>query len=400
MKKVAGVKRWWFLGVLLVAVVSLVIYRYYSAPLSVTAITQPPTIEQQPTRALVWPEYGQSAVATKAYGVLETHGKTSPQATASTAKLITALAIMQKKPFSDSKGATIHFSQTDVDRYAVYLAGNGSVVPVAAGWQWSQYQALEAVLLASANNVSDSLAVWAFGSLPAYREYAQQMVRAIGMNNTTIGVDASGYSPTTTSTAHDLALLAAKVLEEPMLRQIVKQQTATLPGAGGIENTNQFLRTSEVIGMKTGYTPEAGGVFVLAGQQQIRGQTQDIITVVMGAPGETSGAAQNAAYRLYESAKANFSYQSIIKAGQQLGVYRPAWSSEDVPIVAKKDVGLFVWSGTMPTVQMTATALKPGSSGEIGTVAVVFRGQSQTAPLVVNSSITTPSWWWRVTGRG
>jgi D-alanyl-D-alanine carboxypeptidase (penicillin-binding protein 5/6) len=123
---------------------------------------------------------------------------------------------------------------------------------------------MEAVLLESANNVADSLAVWAFGSLEAYRAYAQKMVQEIGMNHTTIGTDASGYHPTTTSTASDLALLAREVLKEPMLRQIVDTSSTSLPGAGRIQNTNRFLG-SEVVGMKTGYTPEAGGVFVLAG---------------------------------------------------------------------------------------------------------------------------------------
>ena len=35
---------------------------------------------------------------------------------------------------------------------------------VAAGEQISQYQALQAMLIPSANNVADSLARWAFGS--------------------------------------------------------------------------------------------------------------------------------------------------------------------------------------------------------------------------------------------
>ena len=384
-----------FAGVLLV----LGLQRYHTAPLDTAATLETIALKAPAAKPLAWPNYGQAAVATHDYGVLATHGSKKPQPTASTAKLITALAIMQKKPFADEKGATITFSATDVQRYHDYVAGNGSVTAVTEGTSWTQYQALQAVLLASANNVSDSLAVWAFGSLEAYREYASRMVQKIGMKDTRIGTDASGYSATTTSTAHDLALLAREVLASPMLRQIVRQAQAELPAAGAIQSTNRLLPHSDIIGMKTGYISEAGGVFVLAGTQKSGRAKHDIITVVMGAPGGSSHAAQDAAYALYTSAKANFAYREIVAAGQRVGAYRPAWSGEAVPLVAAQSAGMFVWSGAAPEARTSTEELRPGAQGNAGAATVKFGEYSTTIPLKTTEAIPEPPLWWRVVGR-
>lgn len=171
--------------------------------------------------SVTWPNYGQSAIATKTYGVVATNGDTEAQPTASVAKLITALAIMKKQPFTDQKGGTITFTNSDVASYQSYVDGGGTVAMVEAGLEWTHYQALEAILLASANNVSDSMAISVFGSLDKYRDFAQKMVKDLGMINTTIGVDASGYDPSAKSTAHDMAILALEALGDLMIRQIV-----------------------------------------------------------------------------------------------------------------------------------------------------------------------------------
>jgi D-alanyl-D-alanine carboxypeptidase len=91
----------------------------------------------------------------------------------------------------------------------------------------------------------------------------------------------------------------------------MSQQTVTLPVTGTITNTNFLLDHDEIVGMKTGYNPEAGGVFVLAGRHSVDEHAQDIVTVVMGAPGGASRVAQQDAYTLYASAKENFSYLMV-----------------------------------------------------------------------------------------
>ncbi len=396
--------RRWYIGGLAAFVVATVMVvgldRYHSAPLALTARAESPSLMATGVKGLDWPAYGQAAVATRDYGVLATHGATAPQPTASTAKLITAVAILRAKPYADGRGATITFAPADVASYRAYVAGGGTVAAVTDGLQWTQHQALQAVMLASANNVSDTLAIWAFGSLAAYRDYAQAMVEELGMHDTTIGSDASGYSATTKSTAHDLALLAGEALRHQPLREIVGMQTVTLPVAGTITNTNRLLSDPAILGMKTGWIPEAGGVFVLAASQELEGQTHEIITVVMGAPGGASRQAQDAAYRLYQSARDEFSYRTIVSEGQELGGLAAPWREGEVPLVATRDIGAIVWGGQTPEVRVSIDDVTAPREGQAGLAQVSLGDWHADAPLRLAEPIAPPSAWWRVVGRG
>lgn len=374
-------------------------YRYISADMSVEAVSaysQPTLPHKQP---LSWPAYGQSAVATPDYGVLETHGSTAPQPTASTAKLITVLAVMEKSPFNlGEQGNVLTITQADVDRFESYVAMNGSNVPVQVGEKLTQYQAMQGILLASSNNLADTLAIRTFGSLDAYRDYATKMLERYGLKNTTIGSDASGIDPETTSTAHDLALIAIKALEQPVIASIASQSATALPVAGTIRNTNLLLGEEGVVGLKTGFTNEAGGVFVLAANQVIDGHTQQIVTVIMGA--DTSRTAQLDSYRLYLTARNNFTYQTFITKGQVVGLYAPAWSNETHEAIAQDSIGAFVWAGSSVKTSAQFDILQPTTKRDaIGTVVVKIGDKNEQTTAKLNKPIDPPSVWWRIISR-
>lgn len=374
-------------------------YRYVSADMSVNGVstyTLPAVSEKQP---LEWPSYGQAAIATRDYGVLETHGKIEKHPTASTAKLITLLAVMEKKPFElGASGETLILDRTDVSLYDNYIANNGSNAPVQAGEKITQYQAMQAVLLVSSNNLADTLAIWAFGSLDAYRSYATDMIHRYGLKNTIIGSDASGLNPTTVSTAADLAVIAQKALAQPVIASIASQQTATIPVAGQIRNTNFLLGNDGVIGLKTGESVEAGGNFVLAGNQTIDGHTQQVIVVVMGA--ELGKIAQRDSYDLYMSARKNFTYKMLIAKGQQVGIYQPTWSKRAYVATAKEEIGAFVWPGmaVKPSIQLNAA--RPKSSADaVGAIKFTIGTASRESMTALEAPIDPPSAWWRMIAR-
>lgn len=390
-----GSKRYiWLIGLLVLfagaATASYTYLQYRAIPLEVSATISQPPFTVPPAQPLAWPTYGQSAVASKEYGVLATNGDMAPQPTASTAKLITLLSIMTKRPFTDGQGGTITFTGEDVARYNAYVAGNGTVTPVVAGVQWTQYQAMQAIQIDSANNVSDSLAIWAFGSLEEYRASTQDMVERLGMHHTTIGTDASGYSPTTTSTAHDMAILMTHILDNPTLRDIIGQSTATLPWTGVIDGHSRIDREG-FIGGKTGYIPEAGGTYVLAGEQTIDGHRHEIITAILGAPHFPY--AQRDAWTLYESAKANFSYQTILTGRQRIGTYRPSWA-EEIPVTSGDTVEMFIWGGMSPKAAIGVHDLSPNNQSQVGDITISYGNWSTTAPLVVDDVLTMPPWWY------
>lgn len=386
------------IGLLIIAV-SMAGYRYVTAPhtaMPQIAYQQPAVEPRQPL--LDWPSYGQSAVATPEDGVLATHGATAPQPTASTAKLITVLAVMEKKPFKlGGSGEKLTLGQSDVDLYNAYVAIGGSNVPVVNGETISQYQAMQGVLLASSDNLADSLAQWAFGSLSAYRSYATQMLARYGIRDTVIGDDASGLDPTTMSTAHDLAVIASRALGQPVIASITRQASAELPIVGTIHNTNALLEDKRVVGLKTGFTGEAGGVFILAATQAAEGHEHTIVTVVMGA--DVSRTAQQASYILYQSASRAFRYQTIIKQGEVVGLYHSAWQPA-VKAVAAQEIGIFVWPTAPVKVSIQLGAISPQpAGGQIGRFTVARPGLIRQAPILLQQSLIEPSIWWRIMER-
>ncbi|MGF7121829.1 D-alanyl-D-alanine carboxypeptidase family protein [Rhodococcus sp. BE178] len=191
--------------------------------------------------------------------------KQRPQPTASTAKIITALTVLGKEPLAPGQdGPVLTMTEADAELYRSYAAREGSVVVVGQGQELTQREILEGMLLPSANNLADTLATWAFGSLADYRTAATDLVRSLGMTATTVGSDASGFSPSTTSTAHDLTLLAAAAMRHPVIAEIVARPDAVISGVGVVRNTNWLLGRQGVVGLKTGTTDEAGGVFLFA----------------------------------------------------------------------------------------------------------------------------------------
>jgi len=256
---------------------------------------------------LSWPKTGEAAIGVVGKGVLETHGEQTDRPTASTAKLITALTVLKKYPLQPGQnGPVLTMSRSDINLLITYDELDGSEIgKVVVGEKLSEYQMLEAMMLPSANNMADSLAVWAFGSLADYQIAAAQTVKSLGMASTTVGSDASGLSPDTLSTAHDLVLLGEAAMQNPVLAEIVsKSSVDDFPLIGTIENTNTLLGQDGIVGVKTGNSDEAGGVFVFAAKyNDDSGKEQIIVGAVQGLPDLEK--ALQAAKTLLKSAEKN-----------------------------------------------------------------------------------------------
>lgn len=292
-------------------------------------------------------QYSNTKVAVAIDNTIAYSNTDATQATASTAKMITALMVMEKKPFElGEKGETITISQEFYQKYIWYITHNGSNAAVAVGERISQYDALAAALLPSSNNFADTLAIWAFGSLDAYKEYATQRLADWGLKNTTIGIDASGYSSTTTSTASDLAIIGQKVMSNPVLAEIVGLKTHTIPVAGQINNTNQLLGIDNIVGIKTGYTGSASG-YCLITAYYIDGH---LVTVAMlNAP--TRSESFSISRAIIEDLQKNLNYTKVVSKGDQLGYY-DSWWIDKVPIESSEDLSVLGWSGAQRTVSL------------------------------------------------
>ncbi|HVI69522.1 MAG TPA: serine hydrolase, partial [Magnetospirillaceae bacterium] len=324
-------------------------------------------------------------------------GADQPVPIASVAKAVTALAVLQKMPLAPGdQGPLFTVTAADVALYENYVAKNGSVVRVALGDQLTQRQMLEAMLLPSGNNIADSLAIWAFGSLENYRTYANAMVAEIGMTHTIIGSDASGYAPDTTSTPSDLVLLAHAAITQPTIASIVGQSSAVLPTIGTITNTNSLLDSHGVIGIKTGTSAQAGACLLFAATYVVHeGQTITLVGTVLGATNRSDALAKSAS--LIDSAAHGFSYETPIHKGDAIATYQLPWGGE-VVAVAKDDISFTRWQSDTVQIRVAPATLNQSvqKDAQLGTLTVTAGDKTFTVPLVAAAEVADPSLLWRL----
>jgi D-alanyl-D-alanine carboxypeptidase (penicillin-binding protein 5/6) len=310
------------------------------------------------------------------------------------AKVILALCVLDKSPIEVGKtGKTYTIDTADVASYNNYVAANGSVAAVAEGEQLTEYQALEALMIPSANNIADSLAKWEFGSNAGYAAYAANYLANHQINNTTIGsTDASGYDASTTSTTSDLTKIGLIALQNPVLMKIAGQKSTTLPVAGVVNNYNTVLGVNGITGLKTGNNDADPGAFLFTANLKIGTETIQATGAVMGANDLQS--ALDSATRLSASMQQSFEQTTIASAGQTVGSMNTAWG-ESAPIVTTSKVALVRWQDTAfkETHRVRATL----TEGNVGSLQVSAPGTSSETILRLKHTIPGPSFWWRLT---
>jgi D-alanyl-D-alanine carboxypeptidase (penicillin-binding protein 5/6) len=169
-----------------------------------------------------------------------------------------------------------------------------SIVPIAAGEQLTERQALHALLLPSANNIAAVLALWDAGSADRFVARMNATARSLGMTHTRY-TDPSGYDDATVSTAADQVRIVDRAMSLSVFAGIVATQSATLPVAGTVHNTNALLGHDGFVGVKTGSDDAAGGCFAFRAIRWIDGKRTTITGVVLGQPGHNQIAAGLAA---------------------------------------------------------------------------------------------------------
>jgi len=253
--------------------------------------TSTPSTETVPAPAtlaaaaqLAWPAVGQAAVGSVEAGLLARSSDSEERRpTASMAKVITALAIMEKQPFEPGQaGQTYTITEQDIESMQTNIAEEGSTLPLLIGMKLTQYQAMQRMLIASDNTMADILAERIFGSQQAYVTYAHDMLKRMGLSQTVVA-DASGFSSDTASTPSEMVAIGIAALKNPVIAEIVAQPQAQLPVTGLINNTNQLLGTDGVMGIKTGTTDAAGHCLLFAARYAAAdGQKVTIVAVIMG----------------------------------------------------------------------------------------------------------------------
>jgi len=231
----------------------------------------------------VWPAPGQAAVRI-GESQLQAGPNQHADPIASVAKVMTAHVVLRDHPLRlGEDGPTITLADADVADTERRRRQQESVVSIAAGEQLTERQALQALLLPSANNIAAVLARWDAGSVGRFVARMNATARSLRMTHTRY-TDPSGYDDATVSTAADQMRIVEQAMRLPVFASIVATATATLPVAGTVHNTNRLLGHDGFVGVKTGSTSAAGGCFAFRAIGWIHGTRTTITGVVLGQP--------------------------------------------------------------------------------------------------------------------
>jgi serine-type D-Ala-D-Ala carboxypeptidase (penicillin-binding protein 5/6) len=242
----------------------------------------------------VWPLYGQAAVQ---IGQSQIHAGPNRHAAAiaSVAKVMTAYVVLRDHPLRlGQDGPTITLTDADVADTDRRRGQQESIVSIVAGEQLTERQALQALLLPSANNIAAVLAGWDAGSADRFVARMNATARSLGMTHTRY-TDPSGYDDATVSTAAEQVRIVDRAMRLPVFASIVATPSATLPVAGTVHNTNTLLGHDGFVGVKTGSDDAAGGCFAFRAVRLLDGKQRTVTGVVLGQPGHDQIAAGLAA---------------------------------------------------------------------------------------------------------
>jgi D-alanyl-D-alanine carboxypeptidase (penicillin-binding protein 5/6) len=381
-----------------------------AATVSVPALTVKRVLPESVTLpgskpTLAWPASGQAAVEVEGLPPLGTSGPTTPVPIASLAKIMTAYVLLQDHPLpAGQTGFTLTISAADVTAYQSAAAQQQSVVAVAAGETLNETQVLEALLVASGNNIGTTIANYDAGSTTAFVTKMNSTAKLLGMAHTTY-TDPSGLASSTMSTASDQLVLAGKAMALPAFAQVVAMPSVNLPVAGTVSNFNKAVGTGGYTGVKTGSTATAGGCLVFSNRQTVGGQAFTVLGVVLGQDAGQSGtaaltkAALNAATALVSSITSSVATRTVLAAGTVVGVVSNA-SGSKVKVVLSQPLTLVGFGGTAVPLSLQVSSLGSHLAGgqTVGTVSITSDqgAGSASVPAVAQSAMPSPTWSWRL----
>lgn len=321
----------------------------------------------------------------------------APQAArpiASVTKIMTALVVLQEASLDEV---------VVVDPRAVYARGDygaTSTVGLRAGERLTVEDLLYALMLASANDASEALAIHVDGSIEAFVRHMNRKAATLGMTATRFA-SPSGLDDRGRSTPADLLRLVLAAQESPVLSRIVATRFHRMPGPGDgpdrrIQNRNVLLWLYPgADGMKTGFTFAARSCLVATATRDGR----RLVSIVLGAP---DGAFSDAAALLNHGFE-GFVERTFVRAGEPLGSVRIRGGT--VPVVAAETLTALVPAGSADATERQlvvdpGAAFPPAPGTPVGTLRIRAPGFTVgTVPMLVDRVPPAPAeqgpWWAR-----
>lgn len=217
----------------------------------------------------------------------------APRAPASTAKIITALTVL-----NDVRPEEV----VTIDPSDVVDPVEESNMGLQAGDTVTVHDLLVGLFLPSGNDAANALARFAGERLASSGgSSVERFVAQMNATATTLGMSESHFvNPSGDDaegqvvSAHDLAIAARALLADPELRPIVAIPSADVRVGGpharviALTNTNELVLTSGIYGVKTGTTTDAGECLIVA----YRSPSENVVAVILDSQDRYADASQ------------------------------------------------------------------------------------------------------------
>jgi D-alanyl-D-alanine carboxypeptidase (penicillin-binding protein 5/6) len=248
---------------------------------------------------------------------------------------------------------------------------------------------LYGLLLPSASDAAETLAVGVSGSVPAFVAMMNQAAQQLGLADTSyanpIGLD----DPDNYSSARDLVTLAGVLLRNKLFARIVDTPGATLHSGDRVRQVtsrNTLLgRAPWIDGVKTGHTLGAGYVLVGSGTRD----STRLVSAVLGTPSEA--ARDDDTLQLLDYGFSLYHPMQSVGQGEELADPKLDYRSDHLPLVAKQAVRLNIREGQHVATRVDAPDEISGAvdQGEqLGHVTVTVDGKAAaTSPLVAERAV-------------
>ena len=185
--------------------------------------------------------------------VLYEHDAGKRMSPASLTKIMSALVILERGKLDD----LVTISPNAARAHKMHLR-------VKAGQIFRLEDLLKAMLIMSANDACLAAVEHVGGDEAQFVTFMNEKAAALGLEDTHFRNGCGFDNPDHYSTAEDLAALSVIALDQPIFRQLVREERAIITPVSGhrayiLHNTNRLLgRIPGVEGIKTGFTSKAG----------------------------------------------------------------------------------------------------------------------------------------------
>ena len=311
-------------------------------------------------------------------------------------------------PASLTKMMTLYVISSALRNEQIHLTDNvrisheawqigGSRMFVKEGQQVTVEELLKGIIVDSGNDACVAMAEHLGGSEQGFADIMNQEAQALGMTSSHF-TDSTGLpDPNHYTTAKDLAILGRALVKDfPEYYASYKQKWFSFNGIRQPNRNRLLWRDSQVDGIKTGHTSEAGFCLVASASHD----DMRILSVVLGSPTDTARADDSE--RLLNYGFRFFETHEIYKANQtitEIPVYKG--TADKLPVGVLKSQFITIPSGQYQRLSIKTKVLQnleaPVQKGDkIGELIIEFDGKVlETHPLYALNAIAAGSFFGR-----